>query len=59
MQNIFANLIFNPLSANPRKWSNTLKQIVSKLAKNCFNLFDHFVGLALKGLNKDGILREL
>ena len=30
--------IFNPLSANPTKWLNTLKQ------------FDHFVGLALKGL---------
>ena len=30
----------NPLSANPTKWSNTL----------CLSVFDHFVGLALKGL---------
>ena len=34
---------FNPLSANPTKWSNTLKQSVE--------LFDHFVGLAPEGLN--------
>ena len=32
--------IFNPLSANPTKWSNTLKQFV--------HLFDHFVILGLK-----------
>ena len=31
----------NPLSANPIKWSNTLKQFV----------FDHFVGLPFKGLD--------
>ena len=31
----------NPLSANPTKWSNL----------NCSSVFDHFVGLALKGLN--------
>ena len=31
----------NPLSANITKWWNTLKQFV---------VFDHFVGLALKGL---------
>ena len=41
----------NPLSANPTKWSNTLKQFVGKLPTNCLNVFDHFVGLALKGLN--------
>ena len=40
------NLVFNPLSANPTKWSNTLKQFVGKFE------FDHFVGLALKGLRK-------
>ena len=28
----------NPLSANPTKWSN------------CLSVFDHFVGLVLKGL---------
>ena len=32
----------NPLSANPKKYSNTLKQLLS--------VFDHFVRLALKGL---------
>ena len=45
----------NPLSASPRKWSNTFKPT------NCLSLFDHFVGLALKGLmteNRD-VLRIL
>ena len=37
---ICLNLLhINPLSANPTKWSNALKQ------------FCHFVGLALKGLD--------
>ena len=40
----------NPLSANITKWSNTLKQFVGKLPTNCLSVFDHFVGLALKGL---------
>ena len=40
------------LSANPTKWSNTLKQFVGKLPTNCFSVVDHFVKLALKGLNK-------
>ena len=44
-------LSINPLSANPTKWSNTLKQFVGKLPTNCLSVFDHFVGLALKGLN--------
>ena len=39
-----------PLSANPTKWSNTLKQFVGKMAANCLSVFNHFVGLALKGL---------
>ena len=43
-------LPFNPLSANFTKWSNTLKQFVGKLPTNCLSVFDHFVGLALKGL---------
>ena len=38
-------ILINPLSANLTKWSNTLKQFVGKLS-----VFDHFVGLALKGL---------
>ena len=44
------NRSINPLSANPSKWSNTLKQFVAKLPTNCLSVFDHFVGLALKGL---------
>ena len=35
--------LFNPLSANPTKWSNTLKKFVS--------LFDHFLWLMFKGVN--------
>ena len=35
----------NPLRANSPKWSNTLKQFVSKLSTNCLSVFDHFVGL--------------
>ena len=42
--------VINPLSANPTKWSNTLKQFVGKLPPNCLSVFVHFVGLALKGL---------
>ena len=34
----------NLLSANPTKWSNTLKKFVG----NSLSMFDHFVGLALK-----------
>ena len=40
----------NALSANPIKWSNTLKQFVGKFPTNCLSVFDHFVILALKGL---------
>ena len=40
----------NPLSANATKWSNTLKQFAGKLPTNCLSVFDHFVGLVLKGL---------
>ena len=41
---------FNHLIANITKWSNTLKQFVGTLATNCLSVFDHFVGLELKGL---------
>ena len=47
----FFSFSFNPLSANPTKWSDTLKQFVGKLPTNCLSVFDHFVGLALKGLS--------
>ena len=40
----------NPSSANPTKWSNTLKQFVGNLPTNCLSVFDHFVGLVRKGL---------
>ena len=39
--------VFNPLSANPPKWPNTLKLFVGNLPTNCFSVFDHFVKLAL------------
>ena len=42
---------FNRLSDKFIKWSNTLKQIVGKLPTICLSVFDHFSGLALKGLN--------
>ena len=41
----------NPFSANPTKWSNKPKQFVGNLPTNCLNVFEHFVKLALKGLN--------
>ena len=47
--------VIHPLSANPTKWWNILKQFVGKsrwIVTNCLNVFDHFVGLALKGLWK-------
>ena len=43
-------MLVNPLSDKFIKWSNTLKQFVGKLPTNCLSVFDHFVGLALKGL---------
>ena len=46
----FANI--NPLSVNPTKWSNTLKQFVGKFPTDFLSVFDHFVKLVLKGLRK-------
>ena len=43
----FCFLRFNTLSANPTKWSN--------FPTHCLNVFDHFVGLELKGLIKDDL----
>ena len=45
----------NPLSTNPEKWSNTLKQIVGKLPTICLSVFDHFMNLALKVWEKAAI----
>ena len=39
--------VVNPLSANPTRWPNTLKQFISSLPMNCLSGFDHFVKLAL------------
>ena len=50
-----ALFILNPLSSNPTKWPNPLKQFVGNLPTNCFSVFDHVVGLAFKGLT--GIIR--
>ena len=46
----FKSFNFNPLSANFTKWSNSFKEFVEKLPANCLSVFDHFGGLALKGL---------
>ena len=43
-------IAINPLSANPTKWSNTLKQFAGNFPTNFLSLFDHFVKLTLKGL---------
>ena len=52
-------MYINPLSANFTKWSNILKQFVSNLPTNGLSVFDHFVGLALKGLAPGGAFRTL
>ena len=51
----FFNL-FNPLCANFTKWSNIFKQFVGKLLTNCLSVFDHFMGLVLKGLSLLAVL---
>ena len=42
-----------PLSANSTKWSNTLKQFIDKSQFFSLSVFDHVVGLALKGLTTE------
>ena len=42
-------LMFNPLSANPTKWSNTLKQFVGKLLTNCLSVLNLLWGWSFKG----------
>ena len=46
----------NPLSANPQKWSNLLSNNSRLLPTNYLSVFDHFGGLALKGLINDVLL---
>ena len=48
--NLSSQDFFKPLNAKFTKWSNILKQFVGKLPTNCLSVFDHFVGLAFKGL---------
>ena len=50
LQTYKTKCIFYPWCAHFTKWSNALKQFVGKLPTNCLNVFDHFVGLAFKGL---------
>ena len=55
---ISGDLIY-PLSATPKKWSNTFKQFVGNLPTNCLSVFDHFVILALRVKNSDNIFKSL
>ena len=49
----------NPVSANPTIWSNT-QTFRQLLPKNCLRVFDHFVGLRLKGYGYfRGVFRTL
>ena len=38
-----------PFKRQPHKILNTLKQFIGKLPMNSLSVFDHFVGLTLKG----------
>ena len=42
--------MIDPLRANPTKWPNTLTTIRRLLQTNYLRVFEHFVGLELKGL---------
>ena len=48
----------NSFSANPEKWSNALKQIVTNLPTICLSVFDHFMNSALKGLSRETVKRN-
>ena len=45
----------NSLSTNPKKWSNRLQQFVSSCRRIVLSMFDHFVGLTLKGLKSESL----
>ena len=47
------------LNANPTKWSNTLKKLVSNWATNSLSLFDHFVRSPFKGLTDYSLYSKL
>ena len=42
LRQLYRHRKFNPLSANPTKWSNTLKQFDANLTTDCLSVFDHF-----------------
>ena len=46
----FSGNTINPLSTNPTRWSNTLKQFVGELPTNCLLVLEHFPGLTLTEL---------
>ena len=50
MSILYVPSMINPLNSNPTVLSNTLKQLVDNLPTNCLSVFDHFVGLAFRGL---------
>ena len=49
---------FNPFSANDKKWSNT-QNICRQKPTNGLSVFDHFVGLTLKGLSFQKLWEEV
>ena len=52
----FFEKIVNPLSAQPHKMIKHTQTIRRLLPTNCLSVFDHFAGLALKGLKVDRAL---
>ena len=50
LQGLWQTSKINLSSANPTKWSNTLKQFVGRLPANCLSMFDHSFRLTLKML---------
>ena len=45
------DIFLNTFSANPRKWSNTLKQFARNSRQIVLSVLHHFVGLRLKKLS--------
>ena len=50
--------MINPLSANPAKLQKHTQTIRRQKPTNCLSVFDHFVGLALKGLMLISLIRN-
>ena len=48
--------IINPLSANPTKWLNTLKQFIGKSPANYLSVFVDFVDFVIKELMNVGVV---